>query len=448
MISTTRTASRSRPRPHEAAPAPPRLPTIAILSYEYWQRRYGADAAVLGHGMLGAQGGPRIAGVLAPGFELLFPPGINLERLPDVWFAARLNYDGSATARNQVSLRVIGRLRRGVSLDRADAEVKVVAAQLRRNFPIKDTSGFDIRAEPMHKFLVTEVRPAILALMGAVIFLLLIACANVANLMLVRASLRERELAVRTALGGSRWRLVRQMLAETFLIAGLGALLGLGLAWAGIRELLAIAPANLPRLESIAINPAVLGFTAIAALIAAAIFGVAPAWRASRPDVMHVLRAAGRTSGLGGARLLHNSVVVAEVALSFVLLIGSGLMIRTFIALQHIDPGFDAHNLLTFALLGGRRGNVPQQRGAFMRDLRESIRTLPGVQSVTAAVPFPLAGGFSPIRWGKEEALADASKFQAADFQIVLPGYFETLRTPLIAGRTFTDDDNSNASKT
>lgn len=426
-----------------AATAPPRLPTIAILSYEYWQRRYGGNSAVLGHGMLGAKGGPLIVGVLAPGFELLFPPSSNLERLPDAWYAARLNYDGSANARNGVSLHVIGRLRQGVSLDRAQAEARIVASQLRRNFPIKETSGFDIRVEPMHKFLVTEVRPTILALLGAVIFLLLIACANVANLMLVRASLRERELAVRTALGGSRWRLVRQMLTETLFIAGLGALLGLALAWAGIRALLAIAPANLPRLESIAINPAVLGFSAVAALVAAGIFGLAPALRASRPDVMHVLRASGRTSGLGGARLLRNSVVVAEVALSFVLLIGSGLMVRTFIALQRIDPGYDPHNMLTFALLGGRRGNVPQQRGAFIRDLQQRIRAVPGVQSATGAFPFPLTGGFSPIRWGQEDALADPTKFQAVDFQLVLPGYFETLRTPLIAGRTFTDDDNA-----
>ena len=425
------------------APPQPRLPTIAILSYEYWQRRYGANAAVIGHTMLGTKGGPLIVGVLAPGFELLFPPSSNIERLPDAWYAARLRYDGSANARNGVSLHVVARLRPGASLDQADAEAKVVASQLRRNFPIKETAGWEIRVEPMHQFLVTTVRPAILALMGAVIFVLLIACANVANLLLVRASLRERELAVRTALGGSRWDLVRQMLAETFLIAGLGALAGLGLAWAGIRELLAIAPADLPRLESITINPSVLGFTVIATLLAAAIFGVAPALRASRPDVMHVLRAAGRTSGLGGARLLRNSVVVAEVALSFVLLIGSGLMVRTFIAVQHIDPGFDPHNMLTFALLGGQRGNQPQQRAAYMHDLRQRIGALPGIQSATAAVPFPLTGGFSPIRWGKEEALADSSKFQAVDFQIVQPGYFETLRTPLVAGRTFTEDDNA-----
>ena len=425
------------------AAAPPRLPVIAILSYEYWQRRYGGNTAVVGHPMLGSKGGPLVAGVLAPGFELLFPPSRNQERLPDVWYAMRLNYDGSAQQRNGVSLYVVGRLRQGVSIDRAQAEARLVSAQIDRGFPIKQTSGFDVRLEPMHQHLVSEVRPAILALMGAVIFLLLIACANVANLMLVRASLRERDLAVRTALGGPRWRLVGQMLAETLLIAGLGALLGVGLAWAGIQELLAIGPANLPRLDSITVDPRVLAFTAIAALTAAAIFGMAPALRASRPDVMQVLRASGRTSALGGARLLRNSVVVAEVALSFVLLVGSGLMVRTFIALQRIDPGFDPHNMLTFLQFGGRGGNTPQARAAFVREMERRLRAVPGVEAVTSSFPFPLAGGFSPIRWGKEDALSDASKFQAADFQIVLPGYFEAMRTPLIAGRTFTEDDNA-----
>jgi predicted lysophospholipase L1 biosynthesis ABC-type transport system permease subunit len=170
--------------------------------------------------------------------------------------------------------------------------------------------------------LVADVRPAILALMGAVIFLLLIACSNVANLLLVRASLRERELAVRTALGGSRWRLVRQMLAEALLLAAFGTTLGVGLAWAGIRELLSIAPANLPRLELITINPAVLAFAALAGLVATVLFGMAPALRASRPDVMQVLRSSARAAGLSGGGWLRSVVVVAEVALCFVLLIG------------------------------------------------------------------------------------------------------------------------------
>ncbi len=424
------------------APSAQPSPTIVILSYEYWQRRYGGNTAILGHGMRdGGRGGPQIVGVLAPRFELLFPPKLSVERAPAVWTAARLNYDSAN--RTNVSLRVIGRLKPGVRLEQAQAEAELVAVNLRKIVLIWRTAGFYIRLEPMQQYLAAEVRPAILALMGAAIFLLLIACANVANLLLVRASLRERELAVRTALGGSRWRLLRQMLAEAVLLAGAGAILGVGLALLGIRQLLVIAPANLPRLESIAIDARVLAFAALAALTATVVFGVAPALRASRPDVMQILRASGRTGALASGGLPRNTVVILEVALSFVLLIGSGLMFRSFLALQRIDPGFDPHGVLTFLLVGGRAGSTPPQRAALMRERQNRLQSLPGVRGVTASSQLPLAGGPGVIRWGTAPALTDPSQFQAADFQGVLPGYFETLRTPLLAGRTFNDADDA-----
>ncbi len=423
-----------------AAP-PPRLPTIAILSYEYWQRRFGGNSAILGHAMQNnTPNSPQIVGVLAPGFELLFPPDAQIERTPDVWIAARIRYDNAQ--RNAFFLRGIGRLKTDATLDKARDEAELAAAEIRRNFSIYGTGGFHFHLDPMHRHLVAEVRPTILALMGAVTFLLLIACANVANLLLVRASLRERELAVRAALGCSRWRLIRQMLAEALMLASGGTLLGLLLAKFGIYELMAISPANLPRLDKIAIDPVVLAFSIFAGVASAAIFGLAPALRASRPDVMDVLRGSSRTAGLGGGGS-RNIVAVAEVALSFVLLIGSGLMVRSFVALQHIDSGFDASNLLTFQLLGGRGGQQPQQRAARVREIQNRLSALGGVKSVTASTPFPLTGGFSPIRWGKEDALADPGKYQAVDWQIVLPGYFDTIHTPLIAGRVFTDSDNA-----
>ena len=427
-----------------AAQAPVRLPQMAILSYAYWQRRFGANADIVGHpmpGAIGGQGGTQIVGVLKPGFELLFPPDSNIEPRPDVWFAGRLAYDNAN--RNNVQWRAIGRLKDGVTREQAQSAMDRVAADLRKQFTIQQTSGFVIRLEPMHQHVVEEVRPALLALMGAVVFLLLIACANVANLLLVRASLRERELAIRTALGGSWWRLVSQTLAEAVLLAFSGALLGLGLAWLGIHELRAIAPASLPRMDSIRIDPAVLAYTALAALVAAALFGLAPAVRAARPDVAPILRAGGRNAALSGAGLLRNFVVVTEVALSFVLLIGSGLMFRSFLELQRIDPGFNPHGLLTFQVLAGRFGEKPEERAARQRAIRTRLESIPGVDAATATLPLPLAGGFSPIRWGLEPALTDPSKFQAVDFQIVLPGYFEVLHTPLIAGRTFTDADNA-----
>jgi predicted permease len=423
-----------------AAPAAPEPPAIAILSYEYFQRRYGGNPAVIGQlthdGPLAVQ----IVGVLAPHFQLYFPPAQDTEVRPEMWAANRLNYDNAN--RKEVSIHAVGRLKDGVSLEQAQAAADNAAAYLRKNFPIEETVGMVYRVEPMRKHLVDEVRPAILALMGAVIFLLLIACANVANLLLVRVSLRERELAVRAALGAGWWNLAQQMLAEAFLLAALGAAAGLGLAWLGIHELQALAPADLPRLDSVRIDSSVLAFTALAGLFSMAIFGMASAWRASRPDVVGALRGSSRNEGLSGGGLLRKLVVVAEVALSFVLLIGSGLMFRSFLELQRIDPGFEPHGLLTFQVLGALDKDKPEERAAMMRQIHDRLQAITGVQSVTAASPFPLAGGFSPVRWGTEEALADNSKFQATDFQAVLPGYFETMHTPLLAGRTFTDADN------
>jgi len=425
--------------------AAPDLPIVTILSYEYFQRRYGGDPSVLGHPLV--TGGPFvIVGVPAPRFQLYFPPAANIEAKPEIWIANRLTYDDAD--RNHVSIRAVGRLEDAVSLEQAQAAADHVAAETGKNFPMLGKAGYAIRLEPIQQHLVSEVQPAILALMGAVIFLLLIGCANVANLLLVRAALRERELAVRAALGASWWNLARQMLSEAFLLAMIGATGGLGLAWLGIRELLVIAPASLPRLDAIRIDSAVLVFTTVAGLVAAAVFGMASAWRAARPDVMNVLRGSSRNEGLTSGGLLRNLVVVVEVALSFGLLVGSGLMFRSFRDLQRIDPGFASHGLLTFRILGYPDvGNTSDERAAaraaFMHQIKERLRAIPGVQSVGGASPFPLAGGFSPIRWGTEEALSDASKFQAADDQIVLPGTFETMRTPLLAGRTFTEDDNT-----
>jgi predicted permease len=436
-----------QPQPPPPAPGtqpaatPERLPIMAIISYEYFQRQFGSNPSVIGQSLnKGKPFSPRIVGVLAPHFQIYFPPSSDLEAAPDIWLANRLGYD--AAQRNGVSMRVIGRLQPGVTIGQAQAASDQVAAEARKHFTIENTAGYAIRVEPMRQHLVSEVRPAILALMGAVIFLLLIACANVANLLLVRGSLRERELAIRTAIGASRWDLARQILSEALLLAAIGALGGLGLAWLGIHELLAIAPAHLPRLDTIRIDSTVLIFTVILSLVAAAIFGLAPAWRAARPDVMIVLRGTSRSEGLASGGLSRKIVVGLEVALAYVLLIGSGLMVRSFLELQRVDPGFSPHGLLTFQVQTDRFLQKPEERAVATRQIEEHLRAIPGVQSATASNPFPLTGGYSPIRWGTEEALTDASRFKAVDPLIVLPGYFETMHTPLLEGRTFTEEDN------
>jgi putative ABC transport system permease protein len=437
------------PQPPPPAPGttptgapPPQLPTMAILSYEYFQSRFGGDPSIIGH-TIQTQGAlsPVIVGVLAPHFQLYFPPEAETDPDPQIWIANRLNYDNQN--RNSVSIHAVGRLKPGVVLAAAQASADNVAAEAQKNFLIERTAGYAIRLEPMRANLVSEVRPTILALMGAVIFLLLIACANVANLLLVRASLRERELAVRAAMGAGRWQLVRQMLTEALVLATLGAAGGLGLAWAGIQELLVLAPANLPRMDTIRIDFAVLVFTAVAALAAAGIFGMISAWRASRPNIANVLGGSSRNEGLTSGGLLRKLVVVVEVALCFVLLVGSGLMFRSFRDLQRTNPGYDPRGLLTFQLLGNLGGQTPEARTAAVRQIEQRLQAIPGVQSVTAATPFPLDGTFSPIRWGNLDAGNDASKFQATDFQFVVPGYFEVMHIPLISGRTFTDADNT-----
>src|SRR6266513_531689 len=391
----------------QSATPPQRLPLIAIISYEYFQRQFGSNPAVLGQSLnKGKPFSPRIVGVLAPHFQIYFPPSADLEAAPEIWVANRLGYN--AEQRNSVSMHVIGRLQPGVTVARAQAAADQVAAEARKHFSIENTAGYAIRVEPMRKHLVSEVRPAILAPMGSVIFLLLIACANVANLLLVRASLRQRELAIRSAIGASTWDIARQILTEALLLAATGALGGLGIAWLGIHELLAIAPA----------------------------------WRAARPDVMIVLRGTSRSEGLASGGVSRKIVVALEVGLAYVLLIGSGLMVRSFLELQRIDPGFNPHGLLTFQDQSDRFLQKPEERAVATRQLEDRLRAIPGVQSVTASNPFPLTGGFSPIRWGTEEALADASKYKAVDPLIVLPGYFEAMGTSLLEGRTFTDEDN------
>ena len=435
------TDGQTDPGTADGAPPPPdqRLPIYAIASQEFFQRRFGGNPAALGQPI--AKNGPILVGVVQRGTELLFRPDRDIERRPDLWLSLRLNYSAQRVA---IFLRLIGRLRSGATIQRAQAQADAVAAQTRAIEPAYRGAGLQFRLEPMQPYLVAQVRPAILALMGAVVFLLLIACSNVANLFLVRASLRGRDLAVRTAMGASWWRLARQMLAEALLVSAAGSALGFALAWAGVHELLSVAPANLPRLDATRIDPAVLVFSMAAGLAAAVLFGLVPALRAARPDVAQVLRASGRTSGLSGGALLRNVVVVAEVALCFVLLVGSGLMFRSFLALQRTNTGYDPHNLLTFRTMGGTlaRTNRPEERGAIIRQRQQALAALPGVESVTAANTLPLNGSFFPYRWGKEDALNDFSKFQSADTEIVLPGFFESMRIPLVAGRTFTDADN------
>jgi len=424
--------------PNPQAPPPPRLPTIGIISYEFWQRAFGGNPSVLGSTI--TLGGPvTIVGVASPRAELIFPVNMQVERYPDVWTALRVNFETGS--RQNVAYRLIGRLKPNATLTSARSEIARVTADLQARFPTDKTAGVTYHVEPMKEYVIAGVRTSIFALMGAVVLVLLIACANVANLLLVRASQRERELAVRAAMGGSPFAIVRQLLAESVLLAGLAALLGIGLAKLGIILLLQLAPSNLPRLADVSLDPAVLGFTALASIAAVIIFGLVPALRASRPDLAQVLRASGRTPALGGAARLRNAVIVAEVALSFVLLIGSGLMVRSFVSLMHVEPGFDPNGVLTFGL-SNLRFRSPDEARAIFGQLHDKIAAIPGVTAVTTANGVPFDGGDPSARWGTQDAMNDPTRFRQGGIVIAPPNYIDVMRVKLLSGRIFTQAEN------
>ena len=421
-------------------PPPPPPPATVILSHEFWEQQFGGDSSMVGKTFQVGNQTAQVVGVLEPGVELLWFEGSDVERRPEVYVTLRQDF--AAGSRINVFLRAVGRLRAGTTMTAAQEEVNALVTDLRQRFPIKETAGVVWRVEPMHDYLVANTKQSLWTLMGAVAFVLLIACANVANLLLVRTSQRERELAVRSALGGNRGALLRQMLVESFVLAAVGAALGVGLAWGAIRLLIAIGPANLPRLDQVSLDPLVLGFTAAAAIASALLFGIVPALRASRVDVADMLRAAGRTGSLSGAgKWLRAGVVTAEVALAFVLLVGSGLMIRSFVSLQRAEPGFDPKGVVTFGLVNVQE-RAPEGRAAVSRLVHERLGALPGVVGASAGSPLPLDGQASNVRWGPEGALTNPALYQQADFRIILPDYFSVMRTALIDGRVFEDADN------
>lgn len=427
------------PGPAAAVPLPPAF--TAILSHEYWQRRFGGNASIIGTVQTLGTARFEVVGVLRPDAALYFPPNINIERHPYIWVSNRTDF--AQGSRITVQLRVIGRLKDGLSVQQAQSEIDPFAADLRERFPIKKTAGFHLRLVPVHQDLVADISGVILTLMGAVVFVLLIACANVANLMLVRTAGRERELAVRTALGGTRVQLVRQLLLESLVLSIGAALLGLGLPQLGIAGLREMAPDNVPRLDTVGIDPAVVGFGIAIAMASVIFFGLLPAIRASRPNVIDVLRRSGRTDSLGQGRYVRDAVVIAEVALCFVLLVGSGLMVRSFLSIYSANPGFDADNLFTFQLTNqGQAAPTPPARLGLVRDLTARLRAIPGVTAVSATSLLPLGGDEPLTRYGKEDSVADPTRFQQGHLAFVQPDYFQVMGTPVVDGRAFTDADN------
>ena len=414
-------------------------PAVVILSHSLWQSRFGGDPEVVGRSAQLGGGDVEIIGVMPRDFRLLLSADTRFSTAVDMWLAPR--FDLVNADRRSAAFEVVGRLAVGTTVAQAQAEMDAVVAFVHEINEASRGAGYNLRVAPMQQDVTAQVRPVVLALSGAVGFLLLIACANVSNLLMVRASARGGEIAVRSALGGSRSRLVRQLLTESVLLASLGAGVGLLLALGGIDALIALGPPEFPGMDAVGIDATVLVFTLMTSIAAALVFGTLPALQASRERIAEVLKDRGRSSALAGRGVFRNAIIVVEVALSVVLLIGAGLMVRSFVELQRAEPGFDTENALTFELQLTGDGYGQDRRIAFVNELRERLGGLPGVEAVSAANALPLHGPTALGRYGTEEALNDDALYGQSDYRYEHLDYFRAMGTRLLAGRVFDEAD-------
>jgi putative ABC transport system permease protein len=406
---------------------------VVLLGHALWQRAFAGDATVVGR-TVRLEGTPyAVVGVMPPGFD--FPPF--WARGAEMW--APLALRDRMGSWNGRSLRLFAQLAPGVPLARAREEVAAVASRVEAEHP-GTMKGLVVR--PLQDVVVRNVRPALLVLLGAVGLLLLIACANVAHLLLARAAGRAREMAVRQALGAGRGRLIRQALAESALVAGLGAAGGIAVACAGVRALVAWRPPSVPRIETMALDLRVLAAAVTASILCGLAFGILPALASARRDAQPDLKDGERGSSARGGRL-RDALVASEIALALVLLVGAGLLVRTFAALGAIDPGFDPKGVLTMAVsLSGSSENAPGRRAAFVVETVERLRATPGVEAASAINHLPIAGDVWGLPYHAEgRPLPAPGEEPAAAWRVVLPGYFRAMRLPLVRGRDFDAQD-------
>jgi len=403
---------------------------VAILSDGLWRRRFGGNPALLGQTVLLNDRAVTVIGIMPPQFRF----GAGADLFVPMQARPTANYDPNA--------EVVGRLKPGVTLQQAQAELKVVAEKYRAAFPRQMQEGESIGVEPYQELFTGGVAQWLWLLLGAVSFLLLIACANVANLQLTRATARQREIAVRLALGAGTGRIVRQLLTEGLLLALSGAVAGLMLAVWGIDLLIALMPEGLlPSVAVISVDWRVLAFTFAAAVATGLLFGLAPAWQARKVDVNTVLKEQAGKGGTGRGRL-RGALVVAEVALSLILLVGAGLLVRTFANLLGVTPGFDPHNVLTCQIaLNGERYSMTNAAAAFYREALERISRLPGVEAAAITNKLPLDWQFNmPVVFPDHP-----DKLQNVQLRMISPDYFRVMRIAVRQGRAFTDADNATA---
>jgi putative ABC transport system permease protein len=427
--------------PEEEKPGATR---VAVLSHGFWQRRFGGEESVIGRTIYLNGNSTTVVGVLPPHFALLLPAEAHVPTNLDVWIPYAVDY--AKQSRYDHGMTVIGRLKRGVTVAQAQAEMDAIAARLDSIYYMK--IGFAVKVVSMHGDIVKRTRPALLMLLGAVGFVLLIACANVANLLLARAAAREKEIAVRAALGAGRLRVVRQLLTESILLSLPGGLCGLQLALWGVDALLRLSPPDLPRVEEVSVNGWALLFTLSLSVLTGMLFGLAPALQSSRTDCANSLKEGGRSVAGSARTQARNVIVVGEVALSLVLLVGAGLVMRSFWYLLKVDPGFDPRHVLTMDLrLPGSKYPDSQTTENFYRQLVEKVQALPGVESAAAISELPLSQTYSSGTMTFEGVTANAERGNLSSFEVdqraITPDYLKVMKTPLLAGRFFTSQDGA-----
>ncbi|HMD39322.1 MAG TPA: ABC transporter permease [Candidatus Acidoferrum sp.] len=421
----------------EDQPRGEQLPVI--LSYEFWQGQFGGDANILGRSLTLDDQKYVVVGVMPARFQ--FPVQANRVELWTTIARDMLGKSGMATQRGVSYLQVIARLKPGVSIPQAQSDVALIQEQMNRQYPEDRPRSAAINTESEQ--ISGSMRPALMILLGAVGFVLLIACANVASLLLARAAGRQKEFAIRSALGASRGTIVRQLLTESLLLAMIGGVLGLLLAHWATSALIALAPEGLARTSDIALDLRVLGFTFLVALVTGVLFGLVPAVQASRCDLNRGLEDSGRGSSSGAGRSrLRNTLVVSQLAIAFVLLIGAGLLLRSFNRLQHVDPGFRADHVLTFLLEVPSQHHPGAQRPAFVREILQTTRALPGVKSATAVFGLPLSEQQDVYTAAEAEGHPlPRSQRPRVGFRIIESQYFSTMGIRVVEGRAFTPQD-------
>jgi len=415
---------------------------VVILSHGLWQRRFGGDPSLIGKPISLMGENWTVVGVMPAGFQFPVIPKADLYRtlMPSL---------GEGCQRGCLTLRVIARLKEGVTETQARSELETLARNIAQQFP-ESNAGVGVTLKPLHDYLTRDVKTPMYALLGAVALLLLIACANVANLLLARSATREKEIAIRAALGAGRGRIVRQLLAESVLLALIGGVLGLLVSYWMVDLLVSFSPDGTPRLSEVVVDRRVLGFSLGLSVLTGLLFGLAPAWQISRTDVHQSLRDSGKgtPSAQRGRRAL-GAMVVAETALALMLLVGAGLLMKSFVQLQRVDPGFNPNGVLT-AVINLPRASYPERPKviAFYQQLLERVSALPGVQSAGAVSSLPMGGFNSDTGIVIEGRPAPPPNQQpGAWFSSVSLDYFRTMSTPLRAGRWFTERDNAQSPK-